>query len=108
MCGLNVRYYDTNSILSLDYVGNKNSGSITVGTNNILSFFLLLDLPIPSMASVLGNLSYYTYKYYQSDIVDTLTHTQNGKSVRWWCWVQSVGWLATANIIDGALPLLSP
>ena len=59
--------YDTNSILSLKYVGNKNSSSITVGTNNILSFFPLRDLPIPSMASVLGNLNYYTYKYYQSD-----------------------------------------
>ena len=62
----------------LNYVGNKNSSSITVGTNNILSFFLLRDLPIPSMASVLGNLSYYTYKFYQSDSrVDTLTHTQS-------------------------------
>ena len=74
----------------------------------LLSFFLLLDLSIPSMASVLGNLSYYTYKYYQSDIVDTLTHTQNGKSVRWWCSVRWVVWLATANIIEGALSPLSP
>ena len=71
------------SILSRNYVGNKNSDFITVGTNKILPFFFpLRGLPIPSMASVLGNLSYYTYKYDQSDSRHTNAHVGWG-IVRW-------------------------